>query len=131
MAEFVVLCLSFCSVGFLIRGGWGWVFGRIFRMGHASARLAFCCSLLSLLFKEIQLFAEHIWRLIVNLCTGPIEGIYALPHSWSLLETLCTTYRGVGRYWRFPQSIAIQIFLPLNKGRGGQREQKRLTPQKI
>ena len=80
---------------------WGWFcFGRRFaEMGHASARLHFAVHCHSLPFKEVQLFAVHIWRLIVDLCTGPIEGVYALPHSWSLLETLCRTYRGVGRYW--------------------------------
>ena len=34
----------------------------------------------SLLFKEIQEFAVHIWRLLVDLCTGPIEGVYALAY---------------------------------------------------
>jgi hypothetical protein len=44
-------------------------------MGHASARLHCAVHCHSLLFKEIQKFAQHI-------C--------------SLLETLCTTYRGEG-----------------------------------
>jgi hypothetical protein len=48
-----------------------------------------CGSLIKVVF-----FYGHIWILISNPCTAPIEGRVANEPIWILIETLCRNLRG-------------------------------------